>query len=182
MKTKIALALFSVLLLTVSVSVPGAKPSKTKLKLRDFRITNQLEGWQENRDSFIEFKAGELYGIINGGADEYIEHGLKRGIYQSLKSREKFHCEVFVEDFEKEKTALKFFNRKKGSVSQPVPLGKAKGNIKNIAADEVLGGINIYMNINQYYFEIVLNGFQTADSATASAGDFLSFYNNLLNM
>ena len=50
----------------------------------DLRLTNEVSGWTEDASKYVEYDYEALYGIINGGAVPYEDHGMIEGILQEI--------------------------------------------------------------------------------------------------
>jgi hypothetical protein len=131
---------------------------------------SRVPGWVEQKDRYCSFKPEELYGIIDGGATEYIQHGLKSGIGIVCTSGTK-SLGMYCEDFGYASKARAMVGVKKASLSEP----KAIPNVAVSSAmyGEVLGGCVAYWAKDRYYIEMTLTGYDSLGIAVRDAGTLI---------
>jgi len=170
----------SIILLLIIAGYALAKDStktdtrkKSTVTISQFRITDQVSGWKEEKDSYIVFDPAGLYDIIDGGADFYIAFGLKKGMYQRLKGTETRQCDIFAEDYGSIKNAKKIFNAKKEQISEPVKIDGLADSV--VVAEMVIGGLNVFVHNGACYFEVLLSGFDKNETALENAGTLVRY-------
>ncbi len=137
-----------------------------------FRITNQIPGWQEVKNTYTKFDAEGLYDIIDGGADLYLEYGLVKGEYQRLEHTNKAQCDIFSEEYSSAQKAKELFLFKKESIAPPIAFPHIKDAF--VVGEEIIGGMVLYLCKGRYYFEVTLSGYNSISSLKKVSDDFLN--------
>ena len=145
--------------------------------LSRFKVTG-ITGWTLTGDGYSEFDPDQLYDIINGGADLYIDKGLKRGGYQKLLRDDSLQCEIFVEDFGSPENAEIIFTATTETATGSLKIGS--GNDERMRVKEFIGGILVYMHFENYYFEISVSGFDTTEEAGVGVKPFIDYFEGIL--
>lgn len=170
----ITLFLFSFAMVSMSYSA-----DKNETSLSRFQITeNKIKGWTVDTDGFRKFGSEELYDIINGGAEIYINEGLQKGIHQRLINNDDYQCEIFVEDYGSSENASNIFITTTETNSYSPKF--YNGDIAHIRMKEFIGGILLYLQHENYYLEISISGFDTIEDAITNIKPFISFFENIL--
>jgi hypothetical protein len=139
-----------------------------------FRIRNEISGWSE--DKYQAFDVDGLFGIINGGAEEYKQNGLVEGIKQIMKNGPKTY-DVFVMDFATPEKAQIMFNQKKNTQADELIAVGSYPQTTAVGVKNPLGGaISAFAYFGKYYFEISLMGIAEQDELMGDADLFLQFY------
>lgn len=127
---------------------------------------SRVPGWVEQKDKFCSFKPDELYGIIDGGATEYIERGLKSGIGVVCTSGTRT-LGMYFEDFETESKAKGMVEAKKESLSDPKTIPDV--TLSPALYGEVIGGCIACWAIDRYFVEMTLTGYDSLEIAVHDA-------------
>jgi hypothetical protein len=147
----------------------AARPDS--LKLNAYRsAVDSVAGWNEQRDGFHSFGTRELYELIDGGAVEYEKPGLVAGIVMELTASGNRSVKIYIEDFGTQARAQAMEKTKRKTASDPKPL---PGAPKNSFTDEVIGGCVAYASSGNFYFELVLTGYEKLEKSVEDAGSFL---------
>jgi len=171
------ITVFLTILILVSTSYSADKNGFSPSR---FQITDKkIRGWVADENGYKEFGPEELFDIINGGAEIYVNQGLQKGIYQRLIKGNKYQCEIFVEDYGSSKNAKNVFVTTTETASDPPKLNA--GNSDRIKIKEFIGGILIYLHRKNYYFEISVSGFDTFENAITNVEPFIVFFENILS-
>jgi hypothetical protein len=144
------------------------------LSAPDFRVRKEIRGWKEAPGSFERFDPKKLYDIIDGGAPDYINRGLKEGVRQRMKGPGKLEAEIFAEDFGLVDSARSMFASMKAGFDILLPL---PGSDTSAAFGyPSVGGLSVYAALDRFYFEVLLTG--TADTALTlrEAAKFLDYF------
>jgi hypothetical protein len=147
----------------VCLGLLSLAPGAQHLTAKNFRITRQCPPWQEVKGSFRTFDTKNLFDLIDGGAPEYVENGLVKGIFQRLSTPDSATLEVFFEDFGTPEHAKKMFTRKRKSAMDACPFSDLDSVALSCSA--VIGGYAVCGTLDRFYFEFVLMG--TKEPATA---------------
>jgi hypothetical protein len=131
---------------------------------------SRIPGWVEQKDKYCSFKPDELYGIIDGGATEYIEQGLKSGIGIACTSGTKT-LGMYFEDFGTELKAQGMVEAKKASLSEPQAIPNV--TLSPALYGEVIGGCIACWAKDRYYVEMTLTGYDSVGIALKDAGIFI---------
>jgi hypothetical protein len=123
-------------------------------------------GWIEQREKYQAFTAQELYGIIDGGAADYEQQGLKKGILVTFKSADKV-LEMYFGDFGKPSRARAMVETKKKSMSGSKIIPKV--NLVPAFYDDVLGGCVASWAKGAFYIEMTLTGYDAPEKAAEDA-------------
>jgi hypothetical protein len=159
---------WAVLCICASGSI-AARPDS--LKLNAYRsAVDSVAGWNEQRDGFHSFGTRELYELIDGGAVEYEKPGLVAGIVTELAASGNRSAKIYIEDFGTQARAQAMVRTKRKTASDPKPL---PGAPKNSFTDEVIGGCLAYASSGNFYFELVLTGYDKTGNAVKDAGVFI---------
>ena len=155
-------------------------PQDDTVKAADLRIVNEVPGWSEDANSYIEFKTyAELYSLIDGGADIYIDNGLIEGIYQSMTGisghSDTFYVAIYAEDFGTASNAETIYNvivdREMADTihidgySETIAVGSA-----------ALGGGGVYAHFGKFYFWLNFTGYSNSEDIAEDAAKFLDIY------
>lgn len=155
-------------LLVCSTAVFGAKA----VSLEKLRVRNQIAGWVEEKKSYHPFTTTTIFDIINGGATEYIENGMRKGFFQRLKNSDSATIELFAEDFAVAANAQKMFDAKKASFSQTVE----NTDTSNVIINEILGGFWACGIAGPFYFEFTVTGIKDRVQAETLIDTFIEYY------
>jgi hypothetical protein len=159
-----------VLVLTcISVTI-----SAKAVSIDNFRIRHQIANWVEDNESFKMFTTKTLYEIIDGGATEYIDNGMKRGFFQRLRNSDSAIIELFAEDFGSAEKARKMFNVKHAFFSGMQSAGNADSSSYNM--NEIVGGFWAYGVVGPKYFELTLTGINDKTEARKEMDRFFDYY------
>ena len=140
----------------------------------DFRIKNEMAGWQEIADSgYAEFAPDSLHSLIHGAATPYIDMGLLRGLRQKMAGAEKKTLEMLVMEYHSADECAIVFEYKKKNITQ-IPIGSYP--LSAAFAREIIYGIMGYAFFNEFYFDFMFYGFDTTAHACREASLFLDFY------
>jgi hypothetical protein len=164
------LRLFSMALLCSTVffitNCRTTKPADSGSFDRLRAAVSRVPGWIEKKDQYQVFKAEELYGIIDGGATEYIKQGLISGIVIACSSGIR-SLGMYFEDFGTDSRAKGMVIIKKKSMSEPKVIPKV--SMSPAMYEEVLGGCVAYWAKGRYYIEMTFTGYDSLDSAVRDA-------------
>ena len=155
-------------------------PQDDAIKAADLRLVNEVPGWSEDANSYIEFKTyAELYSLIDGGADIHIDNGLVEGIFQSMigiSSRsDTFYAEVYAEDFGTAANAQSIYNAI--VANDMVDTIHIDGYDKSVAiGSTALGGGGVYAHFGKFYFWLNFTGYSNSDDIAEDAVKYLDIY------
>jgi hypothetical protein len=155
------------LLLIPAISCRTAKPADNGPFDLVRSAVSRVPGWFEQKDRYSSFKPEELYGIIDGGATEYIQHGLKSGIGIVCTSGTK-SLGMYLEDFGCASKARGMVGVKKASLSEPKIVPEV--TVSPALYGEVIGGCLVYCAKDRYYIEMTLTGYDSLEIALKDAG------------
>jgi hypothetical protein len=155
----------------------AARPDSLKLNVYRSAV-DSVAGWTEQRDGFHSFGTKELYELIDGGAVEYEKPGLVAGIVTELTASGTRSAKIYIEDFGTQARSQSMVKAKRKTASEPKPLAGAP---KNSFTDEVIGGCLAYASSGNFYFELVLTGYDRTENAVTDAGEFLGILNDKTN-
>jgi hypothetical protein len=144
----------------------GTKPADSGSFDRLRAAVSRVPGWIEKKEQYQIFKAEELYGIIDGGATEYIKQGLISGIAIACTSGTR-SLGMYFEDFGTYSRAKGMVSIKKKSMSEPKAVSKV--GVSPAIYEEVLGGCVAYWAKGRYYTEMTLTGYDSLDGAVRDA-------------
>jgi hypothetical protein len=163
--------LFAVALATLFCH--GASHAKS-IRAADLRARGEIDGWTEEKNSYVAFDTSSLFDLINGGAPEYIDNGLVEGITQRLKGPSPLAIEVFAEDFGTPEAARTMFLRKAGSGADST-IATCRDTLC-LSFSPFIGGVAAYAAVERFYFEIALTGAGDEREARARMQPFLRWY------
>jgi hypothetical protein len=126
---------------------------------------NDVQQWTQDADGYTTYKTStELYALINGGADEYINRGMLEG-FQQLMSRSgtDYAARVMVMNFGTIAKADDIYNFRTSQVSPTVKAGDY-GAATAILDPAPLTGCNGYARFRQYYLEFGFTGYGSEKS------------------
>jgi hypothetical protein len=155
-------------LLTVACDSFAAKA----VSLEIFRIQSQVPHWTQDIKSYQHFDSKGLFSLLDGGAPEYIDNGMKQGFFQRLLGPDSATVELYAEDFGSDKNAKKMMAVKLSGYSGDSP--SAISDSSGIIVREVIGGCWACGAIGRFYFELTLMGIK--DTAKAK-GEIKSYFN-----
>jgi len=157
------------------VTVFAALAFSAKSDLIDaFKIQNQIAGWVDDHTSHKAFTPEQLFGIIDGGASEYIDNGMQKGFFQRLKGPDSATMELFAEDFGSAENAQKIraIKRMVFSDSQSIKNSDTSG----IVVNEVIGGLWACGIVGRFYFELTLMGIKDGMKAKTVVRTYFEYY------
>jgi len=153
-----------ILLLQCTTLAFGAKA----VSLEKLRIRTQIPGWVEEKKSYKAFTTKSLFDIINGGATEYIDNGMQKGIFQQLNNSDSSTIDIFAEDFGSSENAQKMLSTK-----QP----EATADTSMFIINEIIGGFWVCGRAGQFYFELTLMGIKDLGKARIEIDKLFDYYN-----
>ncbi len=145
-----------------------------------FRIHKQLHGWVEEKESYCPFDAKGLFKLIDGGAPEYIDIGMKNGFFQRLKRPDSATIELYAEDFGSEGNARKMSSVKQSNTADTPSTIMIDSSI--VIIQEVIGGFWTCAAINHYYFELTLMGITDTTKAKTEIGKFFNHFRKTIGI
>ncbi|MFC1584976.1 hypothetical protein ACFL5V_05470 [Fibrobacterota bacterium] len=145
-----------------------------KVSLKDLRITNEVSGWNET--DYLLYDVDGLLGLINGGADPYINGGMVEGINQKMGKDPKLY-EAFVMDFVTEAAARAMYEEEKSRQTWVMStVGNYPESQASIYKNPLSGTVKAYAYMKNYFFWISLQGSSDQDELIAEADLFFQFY------
>jgi hypothetical protein len=144
------------------------------VSLEKFRIQSQVPHWTEDIKSYQHFGAKELFSIIDGGASEYIDNGMKQGFFQRLLGPDSATVELYAEDFGSDKNAKKMVAAKLLSYSGDSP--SVVSDSSGLVVREVIGGWWACGAMSHYYFELTLMGIKDNAKAKAEIKNYFNYF------
>jgi hypothetical protein len=161
------LVLLSIFMLTIQNA--KSEDSTSFVQLRKTAVS--IPGWIEQKEHYRHFNAEELFDIIDGGATEYVQQGLKSGIVILLTNKGK-SLEIFFEDFGTSIQAMNMASSKEKSSDR---FKKISQDNKSIAiCEQVIGGCIVYWAKSKYYIEMTLTGYNSLEEALCDAKVFVN--------
>ena len=157
-----------VLLLGCCTMALGKKP----VAVEKFRIGNQIPGWSEESASYRLFTPETIFDLINGGATDYVDNGMKKGIYQRLTSSDSATVELFAEDFGNSKNAKKMVTAKQS---------EGDTDTSDFVTTAIIGGFWVCGSIERYYFEFTLTGCNDSKKADAEIDKIIEYYRKIVH-
>lgn len=121
---------------------------------------NDVQQWTQDADGYSTYKtADELYGLINGGAEEYLNRGMIEGFQQNMsRSGTDYAARVMVMDFGTIEKAVDFYNFKTSQISPTVKAGDYTPSIA-VLDPAPLTGCYGYARFRQFYLEFGFTGY-----------------------
>ena len=160
----------SLIILTMLLS----SEASAKIKVRKLLVTTQVSSWVEQKDVTKRFPAKGLFEITNGGAVEYIDHGLLEGIHQQFTNKDGKTVEVFVEDFGTPAKSLAMLNLKKQSFTETTPM-TALPKVQGFTS-KAIGAVIVAASMENIYVELTASGFSEDKESEDVAAAFLNYY------
>jgi hypothetical protein len=161
------LILLSILILTIQNAESADSTSFEQIR----KTAVSISGWTEQKEHYRHFNAEELFDIIDGGAAEYVQQGLKSGIVILLTNKGK-SLEIFFEDFVTSTHSKSMVNIKEKSATSAKRLSQV--NAIYAVYDKVIGGCMVYWTKSKYYVEMTFTGYQSVDEALCDATTFIN--------
>jgi hypothetical protein len=159
------------MIVAIAAGVGFAKPADTPC-VTELRVTRQVEGWKEQKRSFVKFDKQKLFELINGGAPEYIDNGLQEGIFQRLDGPGDAAAEIYAEDFARPANAQKMLAFKtQQTLSERLPLEGQDSS--SVYCFRVIGGYQVYAAFDRFYIELNLTGASSQQEAVKTIGAIL---------
>ena len=153
------------------VIVFAANPSNNGAFDRFRAAVSDVPGWNEQKDKYQAFTAKELYGLIDGGAADYDQQGLKSGITVTLTNESRV-LEIYCDNVGKPSRAKGMVKIKRKSLSDPKPIPKV--TISPAIYDGVLGGCFACCAKGDFYIEMTLTGYEALNEAVEDAAAFIN--------
>jgi hypothetical protein len=156
----------------------SASQVAAKTKLKKLLITNQMSTWVEDKGTTRTFTAQELFDVINGGAEEYINRGLIGGIHQQFSGTDGKTFEVFVEDFGDTAKSAAMIAAKKESFTET-------GSIPELSevssfSSKAIGALVVVAAVGRFYIEMTASGFTDNKEAEKAAVAFVGYYRKMI--
>lgn len=162
--------------------------------LSEFYVTTQVDGWVADSSSHLVLHpAADLFEAIDGGAPIYEAAGLQEWFVESLNGGPNhspvygdYNFKGYVEDYGTSSNARAIFNTNtstkmvqnpRDTFSDTVQLSPF--SLSEAQANRVQGGINVFANFGQVYFEFSLTGYVDPTTAAPDAIKFLTRYKAL---
>jgi hypothetical protein len=144
------------------------------VSMEKFHIRNQIPNWTEEKNSYQYFGPKELFNILDGGAPEYIDNGMKEGFFQRLKGPDSATIELYAEDFGSDKNAEKMVAVKQSNYSDAPP--PVNSDSSGFIPREVIGGFWACGAAQRYYFEITLMGIRDNAKAKVEIKKYFDYF------
>ena len=147
----------------------------------DLRIAgNEMPNWAEDDSEYREFRtADDLYAIINGGAEEYLNRAMIKGFQQYMsRSGTDYEARMMVMDFGTIEKATSMYQYKAEQISLKVAAG-GYNDTTAIIDPAPLTGCLTYAHFGQYYIELGFSGYgaEKSESYTDASG-FLELFDS----
>lgn len=134
----------------------GGSRTVTSLKIAE----GDASGWTEADQGYQAFKTPqELYGIINGGADIYVDRGLIEGFQQEIEIEgSDYYATFMIMDFSNADNAKSMFDYKADLVSTKESTGTYDDATAIIDMGQ-LTGCSGFAHFGQFYLELGFSGY-----------------------
>ncbi len=163
----------------VSVEEEEAQLNVTQLALE----SNDIQQWVEEEDGYNVYKTSEeLYQLIDGGADEYLNRGLVEGFQQRLTRTETgYSATIMVMDFGTIEKAANMYQYFSSRISPVVKAGNYNSSVAVIDPSPLDGCIG-YAHFKQFYIELSLMGYGAEKSeAYNNTARFIEIFQAKIN-
>lgn len=171
-------SLSSLVILALSCKV--VDPEVNVILAENLKLANNdVSGWNiagvnytPNGYLYISGQAN-LEGAIDGGAEEYIEHGMTNGIIQEMSTSNNQSFIGWIFDYQNASNATSMYNYKKD-----VYYSDGVENLPDTVAfsSEILGGSKVFGHYLNFYFELIVTGYTDNLQARTTATLFLNTY------
>ena len=146
----------------------------TKIWDTKYYITDEVTGWTDQAQYFLAFDTLQLYELIDGGDELYINQGLIDGITQRFNNTSGNICDAYMFNFGTSQNAATMFAVQSNSVTTPVLISGYDDSI--VIGDEFGGGAKIYAHFGQFEIELSLMGYSDIELLKTDALAFLQVY------
>ena len=144
-----------------------------EIQVEKLRIGKQIPEWTEKKGTYKVFDAQGLFDIINGGAPEYIDNGMIKGITQQIVISDSTTIELFAEDFgSPEKARAMYLVKKGGDQSDASDSSEFHG----FMISKVIGGFWCCGSVGRFYFEITVSGVGDRGGVRGMLEELYRFY------
>jgi hypothetical protein len=124
----------------------------TTVPIANLRLDNfSVQGWVDS--SYIAGDTSELYNVIDGGAESYIQHGMRRFSRQEMDYDSSHFASITFYDFGTIQAAQSMFSY---FVTNYHVVPWQTHDPRNTAISRVWNGTTVFAQINKYYFEIIV--------------------------
>ena len=160
----------------VIVSLDGFSPI---FKFAD----NELPGWIQDTNPFTVWKGEDLVGLIDGGADLYVNRGCMMTMAQNLvgpNGPDAQTCKVYAMLCGTNVQADSIFTYQKVNTSATVTIPQFDTSAV-IANGGVFGNITVFAYYKTMYFELELSGYNDQDSSRSVGEQMLKILESKTN-
>ncbi len=113
--------------------------------------------WRDFPEYFVTFDTEQLYELIDGGDEKYINQGLIDGINQYFSKSTGQTCDAMVFNFRTKEKAQAMYATQIEEVITKIVLPEFD---ESVALGEVIGGgANFYAHFGQFEVELILQGY-----------------------
>ncbi|MGA3051658.1 MAG: hypothetical protein ABSE00_07050 [Chitinispirillaceae bacterium] len=150
--------------------------------LQNFKLFNtSISGWSENMnpsDSFYIYNNQGLEGLLDGGAEIYINGGSIETLVQDMGGPNSEQVIDYVVQFNDSAQAATVYSE---WLTSTTPIDSIPGFSKNVAFGTYALSGNVYAHLGKYMFWMETNGFQNQTLAFQTASQFLGLFENIYN-
>ncbi len=137
---------------------PGDGNESVQLEQLKFE-DNEVSGWALGGRGYIPFNSSNMFGLVNGGADIYINGGLLEGFEQNMdRAGTAFTFRMWIMDFGTAEKATEMYNSRKDEFTTREAAGSLSEDVAFIDASGLYGRDG-YAHFGKYVIQIAFSGY-----------------------
>lgn len=133
--------------------------------------------WREEpNDGFLVFKASNMFDLINGGAQMYVNKGMIAGFQQDMSISGEKSARFLVLDYATEDKAIEMYNYSDASNGDKLNAGNEFPLSVAQLDGSPLGGVIAIAHFGKFYMELTFTGFSDKSEAVKTAVSFIEVF------
>lgn len=147
------------------------------------RLANSdVSPWTENAsEGFRAFKASNMFALINGGAQTYIDKGMVAGFEQNMAGGGEKTAKLLVLDFGTEASASAIYAYKANENGEKLAAGTFPEAIAQLD-NSAMSGVTALAHFGKYYLELSFTGYSDKSESRTTATSFVEVFEEKISL
>lgn len=147
------------------------------------RLANSdVSPWTENAsEGFKAFKASNMFALINGGAQNYIDKGMVAGFQQNMAGGGEKTAKLLVLDFGTEASASAMYSYTDNANEDKLNAGDYPQTVAQLDNSPSSGVVAI-AHFGKYYMELSFTGYNDKSESRITAASFVEVFEEKISL